>query len=101
MTFYISFIYIIGQVIRTFTSNEAERIIFTEMPETQGLINLCEGIKISRQKREFKREEHLYYIMIEFMRSPEMLKSLTKSSIVWLNEKNKYTNLVNTKEQIN
>lgn len=31
--------------------------------------------------------------MIDLMRSPEILKSLTKSSIIWLNEKNKYSNL--------
>lgn len=87
LTFYISFIYIIGQVIRTFFSKEEEKIIFTEIPETNELINLCEGIKLSRNRKEFHREEYLYYIMIDFMRSPEILKILTRSSITWFKEK--------------
>ena len=55
ITVYVSFILVIGQLIRTFTYGEAERVIFYEMPDASALINLCEGIKISRYKKEFKR----------------------------------------------
>lgn len=55
MTFYITFILVIGQVIRGIIVNEAERIVFTEMPQPKCLINLCEGTKISRYRMQFKR----------------------------------------------
>lgn len=55
LTYYISFILVIGRVIRGFISGEAEKIIMTEMPEPQQLINLCEGIKISCYRRDFVR----------------------------------------------
>jgi hypothetical protein len=55
VTFYISFILVIGNVIRGVISGEAERIVLTEMPEPGVLINLCEGIKICRYRMEFER----------------------------------------------
>ena len=46
-----------------------------------GLVSLCEGVKIARNIYDFKTEQKLYYILIEFMRSPEYLKILTQSSL--------------------
>lgn len=94
LTFYLSSILVIGRLIRGAISGEAEKIILTEMPEPSNLINLCEGIKISRYRNEFEREEHLYFVLIDFMRSPEILKLLTKSSLKSLQERKE-----NTKEK--
>jgi hypothetical protein len=55
MTFYISFVLLLGNLIRGFISGEAERIVITEMPEPQNILNLCEGIKISRYRHDFVR----------------------------------------------
>ncbi len=85
--FYISFILVIGKVIRSIISGEETRIILTEMPEPESLITLCEGIKISRYRRDFKKEEYLYYVLIDLMRSPEIIKIITKSCIRKLKEK--------------
>jgi hypothetical protein len=81
LTFYVTFILVIGNVVRNMLSGEENKIILTEMPEPIALINLCEGIKISRYAFEFEREEYLYYVLIDYMRSPEILKIMTKSSI--------------------
>jgi hypothetical protein len=86
-TFYISFILVVGRLVRGAISGEAERIVFTEMPEPMKILNLCEGIKIHRYRCEFEREEHLFYVLIDLMRSPEILKIITKSSIRVLLEK--------------
>src|SRR5689334_13130125 len=40
--FYISFILVIGNLIRNLISGEETRIILTEMPEPESLLNLCE-----------------------------------------------------------
>ena len=65
------------------------------MPEPDKLINLCEGIKISRYQHLLAREEVLYYVLIDFMRSPEILKRLTKSSILYLKERKEQQNFAN------
>lgn len=100
MTFYISFVLLLGNLIRNFISGEAERIVITEMPEPQKILNLCEGIKISRYRHEFIREEHLYCVLIDMMRSPEILKKITKSSLQFLIEKNEDEKKIEAKKPL-
>ena len=81
LTFYVSFVLIAGSYVRGFLQGHPEKIILTEMPETEQLANLCEGIKTARFSFDLEKEEHLYYVLIELMRSPDYLKLLTKSSL--------------------
>ena len=67
---------------------QAERVIYTEMVNPNKLLTLCEGIRISRIKKDFLQEGRLYYLLIDLMRSPEMMKSITKSSLVFIQEGN-------------
>lgn len=53
--FYSTIIIVIAQLVRRCNQGDAEKTMFTEFPDTSALINLCEGIKISRYKKEFKR----------------------------------------------
>jgi len=55
LTFYITFILVIGNVLKRALSGGAERVILNEMPELQDVLNLCEGIKIYRYKHDFQR----------------------------------------------
>ena len=73
ISFYLTFILIIGNYIRNFFSGQAEKVNLTEMPNPEELINLCEGILTSRHSFDFEQEEKLYYILIEIMRSPDYL----------------------------
>ena len=52
----------------------AERIMYTEMVLPNKLLSLCEGIRIARIKKDYLQEEQLYYVLIDLMRSPEMIK---------------------------
>ncbi len=81
LTFYVAFVLVVGNYVRNFFSGQPEKISLTEMPHNEELINLCEGIKVSRYSFNFDEEEKLYYILIEIMRSPEYLRLLTSSSI--------------------
>ena len=80
LTFYISFVLLIGNYVRNFFAGQPEKIMLTEMPYSERIINLCEGIKISRNSYDFEKEEKYYYTLIEFMRSPGFLRKLTESS---------------------
>ena len=81
LTFYISFVLLAGSYIREFLANEPEKIMLGEMPHPKKIVELCEGIKISRYSYDFKNEEYLYTILIELMRSPDYLKLITDSSL--------------------
>ena len=81
LTFYLTFVLVAGSYIKEFLASEPEKIMFTELPHPESIVNLCEGIKIARYSYDFKNEEYLYTILIELMRSPDYLKLLTQSSI--------------------
>jgi hypothetical protein len=81
ITFYVSLILLAGTYVRNFFSGEAEKIKLTELPNPESLLNLCEGIQVSRYSFDYEQEEKLYYILMELMRSPDYLKILTESSI--------------------
>ena len=92
ITFYAAFILVIGNYIRNFFSGQPEKIILTEMPNNKDIMDLCEGIKISRYSYDFEEEEKLYYILIEIMRSPDYLRLFTKSSIDQFEDRMKLNN---------
>ena len=87
LTFYVSFVLLVGNYVRNFFSGQPTKISLTEMPHNEELLNLCEGIKVSRYSYNFEEEEKLYYILIEIMRSPEYLRMLTSSSIDQFNQR--------------
>ena len=98
ITFYVSFVVVVGNVMRSFFLGQAERIMYTEMVNPGKLLSVCEGIKISRIKKDFLREEKLYYLLIDFMRSPEMFKNITLSSLIFIQDNNIGTEEIKYKE---
>ena len=81
ITFYITFVLLVGSYVRDFLSSDPETITLDEMPHPKKIVDLCEGIKIARYGYDFRNEEYLYTILIELMRSPDYLKILTDSSL--------------------
>ena len=88
ITFYVSFVVVVGNVIRAIFLGQSERIMYAEMVNPGKLLSVCEGIKISRIKKDFLQEEKLYYLLIDFMRSPEMFKNITLSSLIFIQDNN-------------
>ena len=81
ITFYVTFVLLVGNYVRNFFAGEPSKITLTEMPDCYDIINICEGIKTARYSFDFEQEEKLYYILMELMRSPDYLKNLTSSSV--------------------
>ena len=88
LTFYMAFVLLVGNYLRSIFLGSAERVIYTEMVLPNKLLNVCEGIRISRIKKDYLKEEQLYYLLIDLMRSPEMIKKITKSSLIFIQENN-------------
>ena len=97
LTFYMAFVLLVGNYLRTIFLGSAERVIYTEMVLPHKLLNVCEGIRISRIKKDYLKEEQLYYLLIDLMRSPEIIKNITKSSLIFIQEKN----IINQKDSKN
>ena len=81
ITFYITFVLLVGSYVRDYLASDPETITLDEMPHPKKIVDLCEGIKIARYGYDFRNEEYLYTILIELMRSPDYLKILTDSSL--------------------
>ena len=88
LTFYITFVIVAGKIIRVIFLGNAERIIYIQMVNPNRLFALCEGIKISRIRNDFLQEEKLYYLLIDLLRSPEIIKNITQSSLIYIQDNN-------------
>ena len=62
--------------------------MYIQMVNPNRLFALCEGIKISRIRNDFLQEEKLYYLLIDLMRSPEIIKNMTQSSLIYIQDNN-------------
>ena len=91
VTFYITFVLLVGSYVRDFLASDPEKITLDEMPHPKKIVDLCEGIKIARYGYDFRTEEYLYTILIELMRSPDYLKILTDSSLDHFKSREKLT----------
>ena len=98
ITFYITFIFVSGKIIRAIFLGRAEDVIYTEMVNQNKLFSVCEGIKISRLKKNFLQEGKLYFLLIDMMRSPEIIKNMTKSSLLYAQEGNIVREEIKSKE---
>ena len=98
LTFYVTFVIVAGQVIRAIFLGSAERIMYLQMVNPNRLFSLYEGIKISRIRNDLLQEEKLYYLLIDLMRSPEMIKNLTQSSLLFIQDNNTVKKNVKNKE---
>jgi len=81
ISFYIIVVLGIGKVLRGVFESPAEQIFVKDMPKPDSLILICEGVLISRLENNLRKEEQLYFILIDIMRSPEILKRITDSSL--------------------
>ena len=81
LAFYLTFVLLAGSYIREFLQRGPESIMLDEMPHPKKIVDLCEGVKISRYRYDFKNEEFLYTVLIELLRSPDYLKFITDSSL--------------------
>ena len=83
LTFYISIVYVAGRLIRMVTYGTGMNVVMTDMKDPEHLTTLCAGVYVSRMIGNLKKEEELYYELLDILRSPEITKALTgKSSII-------------------
>lgn len=79
--FYLSVVYIISGQVRKVISGDAFRIQLLELPNAILIMQICEGVLIARSDKNLQKEDILYWELIDIIRSPEALKSITDSCV--------------------
>ncbi|GFO30477.1 piezo-type mechanosensitive ion channel component [Plakobranchus ocellatus] len=78
---YISFVVLIGRLLRLSTTNQYLTIIFRELPDVNKVLQLCLDLYLVREMKEFHLEEDLYAMIIFLYRSPETMVKETRQTV--------------------
>lgn len=74
---YIGLVYTVGGVLRSMFDRYSERVIYEELPDTDKLRDIIEGIDIAQSEGDFETEKHLYNLLIAVYRDPQLMLKLT------------------------
>lgn len=80
ITFYISIVYVIAKLFRAGMVPITAAIFINDSPFPEDIIMLCETIKLYRLKGRLDDEEELFFLLIDIMRSPQVLKAICGES---------------------
>eukprot|EP01083_Nonionella_stella_P242893 846875_1 len=81
VTIYITVVLTIGSFLRLFVADLVVKIPYEDMNNVDSLLQICEGIYLSRAKDDFLREEALYRKLIRIFRDPQLLLRLTRRKV--------------------
>ena len=79
--FYTAIVLVIGSYIGKIFKLNTSEIPLSEMPHPEDLVYICEGIKIARHLQDFKNEEYYFNVLVEILRTPDLVKRLSKSTL--------------------
>lgn len=71
MGLYLSFILLIGRVLRVATTGLSPNIMYIHLPNVDKILVICLNLYIAREMGELEMEEELYAQIIFLYRSPE------------------------------
>ena len=79
--FYTAIVYAVFKILRFMIVPRTSHIPIADARDPDDLLNLCDTIKRYRMKGQLKKEEELYFLLIDIMRSPQVVKAICKDSI--------------------
>lgn len=79
--FYGAIVYVIASAFRSAFVPYTWEVFIINAPYTEDILMICQCIYIYRVQRKYDKEEELYFILLEIMRSPETIKQLCGSSL--------------------
>ena len=74
---YATIVIAISQFIRIVFDRISQRVIYEEIPDTEKIFEICEGIFIAQLEGDLVKEMKLYNLLIRIYRSPETLIKIT------------------------
>lgn len=70
---YVSLVYVVGSFIRLVFDRYSEKVIYEDLPDTEKLREIIEGIYIAQLRGEIEKEKKLYELLVLIYRSPELM----------------------------
>jgi len=89
---YVTIVYAVGNFLRIIFDRYSERVIYEELPNTEKLFEICEGIFIAQLEGDMKTEKRLYDLLIMVYRSPELMIKMTGTRLTHVPEISNGTN---------
>jgi len=59
----------------------SSKIIYDDMSKPGPLLRICEGVVIARMEGDLETEGKLYFVLMDVLRSTEVLKIITRPAI--------------------
>ena len=82
VTFYLTVVIFLAQMLRLVTGGSAENFTSTEMRRPDMLLDLSDAVYLARMNGDLKNEETLFYELMDIVRSPETVLMVTGRSSV-------------------
>lgn len=82
-------IYTCGSVLRIIFDRYSELVIYEELPDTEKLREIIEGITIAQSEGNLKTEKKLYDLLITIYRNPALMLKMTGLKNTYLPEDEK------------
>ena len=79
--FYLGAAFTIGTLFRTIVMYKSDRIFICDARDPTLIRNLIASIYRQRLEQNLKKEEELFFLLFEILRSPEMFKHITGTSL--------------------
>lgn len=81
MGFYLGAAFTIGTLLRTIVMYKTDRIFICDARDPTLIRNLIACIYRQRLEQNLKKEEELFFLLFEILRSPELFKHITGTSL--------------------
>jgi hypothetical protein len=79
--FYIVVVYAFAGMFRDIMVPKTSAIYVQDSPHPDNILSICQAVYIHRYRREYKKEESIYMLLVDIMRSPEKIKELALTSV--------------------
>lgn len=77
---YTTFVFLASRILRAQFSGSSSKIMYSELPYVDRILQLCLDIYLVRESLEFTLEEYLFAKLIFLYRSPETMIRWTRSA---------------------
>jgi hypothetical protein len=74
---YLGVVLTVGRFLRLSMLGSSKRIDVEELPCTDTVMHLCQGIHIARLLKDVETEKRLYYDLVKLFRDPTLLIAVT------------------------
>ena len=87
--FYTAIVFVIGSYFARYFSADLPSLPLIESPHPEILMDICEGIVISRHLQDFRNEDYYYCVLADLLRTPEVLRKMTYSNLPQFHQREK------------